>query len=73
METGGTTRVLRCSYLVGCDGSHSMVRRGLGFRYQGVDAIRKFVSTFVRSAELGGSPRGTAPGRTGPTDAGSPP
>ncbi|MCQ0014470.1 FAD-dependent monooxygenase [Actinomadura madurae] len=53
VETGGTTRVLRCSYLVGCDGSHSMVRRGLGFRYQGVDAIRKFVSTFVRSAELG--------------------
>ncbi|SPT56836.1 MULTISPECIES: FAD-dependent monooxygenase [Actinomadura] len=53
VETGGTTRVLRCSYLVGCDGSHSMVRRGLGFRYQGVDAIRKFVSTFVRSPELG--------------------
>ena len=49
----GATRVLRCDYVVGCDGAHSAVRRQLGIRYQGVDAIQKFVSTFVRSPELG--------------------
>ncbi|GAA3564731.1 FAD-dependent oxidoreductase [Amycolatopsis ultiminotia] len=53
VQTGGTTRVLHCAYLVGCDGPHSEVRRRLGLHYQGVDAIRKFVSTFVRSAEIG--------------------
>jgi hypothetical protein len=29
------------------------VRRGLGIRYEGVDAIQKFVSTFFRSPEFG--------------------
>ncbi|NIY63914.1 FAD-dependent monooxygenase [Streptomyces malaysiensis] len=53
VESDGTTRVLHCHYVVGCDGAHSAVRRQLGIRYQGVDAIQKFVSTFVRSSELG--------------------
>jgi 2-polyprenyl-6-methoxyphenol hydroxylase-like FAD-dependent oxidoreductase len=53
IESEGTTRVLRCDYVIGCDGAHSAVRRQLGIRYQGVDAIQKFVSTLVRSAELG--------------------
>ena len=53
VESSGQTRVLRCAYVVGCDGAHSAVRRNLGIRYQGVEAIQKFVSTFVRSAELG--------------------
>jgi hypothetical protein len=38
---------------VGCDGAHSAVRRQLGIKYEGVDAIQQFVSTFVRSPELG--------------------
>ncbi|MBB4689191.1 FAD-dependent monooxygenase [Amycolatopsis jiangsuensis] len=53
VETAGVRRSLRCAYVVGCDGPHSVVRRGLGIRYEGVDAIRQFVSTFVRSPELG--------------------
>ncbi|TJZ98873.1 FAD-dependent monooxygenase [Actinacidiphila oryziradicis] len=53
VNSDGTTRVLRCAYVVGCDGAHSTVRRQLGIRYQGVEAIQKFVSTFVRSPELG--------------------
>lgn len=53
VESTAGTRVLHCDYVVGCDGAHSAVRRHLGIRYQGVDAIRKFVSTFVRSPELG--------------------
>ena len=53
VESDGETRTLRCDHVVGCDGAHSVVRRLLGVRYHGVEAIRKFVSTFVRSSELG--------------------
>jgi 2-polyprenyl-6-methoxyphenol hydroxylase-like FAD-dependent oxidoreductase len=53
VETGGERRTLRCAYLVGCDGAHSTVRRLLGIRYEGVDAIQQFVSTFLHSPELG--------------------
>jgi 2-polyprenyl-6-methoxyphenol hydroxylase-like FAD-dependent oxidoreductase len=53
VENAGVRRTLHCAYAVGCDGAHSTVRRGLGIRYEGVDAIQQFVSTFVRSAELG--------------------
>ncbi|CAM4048147.1 FAD-dependent monooxygenase [Kibdelosporangium persicum] len=53
VETEGTRRTLHCAYVIGCDGAHSAVRRQLGIRYQGVDAIQRFVSTFVRSPELG--------------------
>jgi 2-polyprenyl-6-methoxyphenol hydroxylase-like FAD-dependent oxidoreductase len=53
VESGGTTRTLRPAYVVGCDGAHSTVRRGLGIRYEGVDALQKFVTTFVRSRALG--------------------
>ncbi|WP_432824941.1 FAD-dependent monooxygenase [Dactylosporangium sp. CA-092794] len=53
VESGGQTRMLHCEYVVGCDGAHSAVRRNLGIRYHGVEALQKFVSTFVRSAELG--------------------
>ncbi|MGW5722554.1 FAD-dependent monooxygenase [Amycolatopsis sp. NPDC003865] len=53
VETAGEQRTLRCAYVVGCDGAHSTVRRQLGIRYEGVDAIQRFVSTFVRSPELG--------------------
>ncbi|MFD9700385.1 FAD-dependent monooxygenase [Lentzea sp. NPDC059081] len=53
LESAGESRVARFAYVVGCDGAHSAVRRQLGIRYEGVDAIQKFVSTFVRSPELG--------------------
>jgi 2-polyprenyl-6-methoxyphenol hydroxylase-like FAD-dependent oxidoreductase len=53
VEAAGERRTVRCAYVVGCDGAHSTVRRQLGIRYEGVDAIRQFVSTFVRSPELG--------------------
>lgn len=53
VETGGRTRTITCDYVIGCDGAHSTVRNALGVRYEGVEAIKKFVSTFVRSPELG--------------------
>ena len=31
----GEVEVLVCDYLVGCDGANSMVRKKLGFSYQG--------------------------------------
>ena len=53
METAGERHTLHCDYVAGCDGAHSAVRRQLSIRYEGVDAIQQFVSTFVRSPELG--------------------
>ncbi|MBM9503275.1 FAD-dependent monooxygenase [Actinacidiphila acididurans] len=53
VEAAGVRRTLHCAYVVGCDGAHSTVRRQLGIRYEGVDAIQQFVSTFLRSPELG--------------------
>ncbi|GAA1560202.1 FAD-dependent monooxygenase [Kribbella lupini] len=53
VETAGVRRTVHCGYVVGCDGAHSAVRRQLGIRYEGVDALQQFVSTFVRSPELG--------------------
>ncbi|ONI74089.1 FAD-monooxygenase [Kribbella sp. ALI-6-A] len=53
VENAGVRRTVHCGYVVGCDGAHSAVRRRLGIRYEGVDAIQQFVSTFVRSPELG--------------------
>jgi 2-polyprenyl-6-methoxyphenol hydroxylase-like FAD-dependent oxidoreductase len=53
VESSGQRRTITAEFVVGCDGAHSAVRRQLGIRYQGVAALNTFVSTFVRSAELG--------------------
>jgi 2-polyprenyl-6-methoxyphenol hydroxylase-like FAD-dependent oxidoreductase len=53
VENAGGVREIRARYLAGCDGAHSTVRQAIGVRYSGVSAIRKFVSTFLRSAEIG--------------------
>jgi len=53
VESGDGSREIRARYLAGCDGAHSTVRQAIGVRYSGVQAIRKFVSTFLHSAEIG--------------------
>ncbi|WP_435175091.1 FAD-dependent monooxygenase [Actinacidiphila sp. bgisy145] len=53
VESAGALRTLHCAYVVGCDGARSTVRRQLGIRYEGVDAIQQFVSTLYRSPALG--------------------
>lgn len=53
IETSEGPRTVHARYVVGCDGAHSTVRRAIGVRYEGVEAIRRFVSTYVRSPELG--------------------
>jgi 2-polyprenyl-6-methoxyphenol hydroxylase-like FAD-dependent oxidoreductase len=63
---GAETRTLHCRFLVGCDGAHSAVRRGLGLHlegetYPGVFALADAalnVDLAPESSYLGSSPRG---------------
>ncbi len=48
----GTEQVIRSQYLVGCDGSRSMVRAGLGIGYDGQGGLAEFVSIYFRAPEL---------------------
>ncbi len=52
--TTGQERQVRGSYLVGCDGATSTVRRQLGIRYSGRGAMRRNVSFYFRSREFVG-------------------
>ncbi|MFE5026258.1 FAD-dependent monooxygenase [Streptomyces sp. NPDC056656] len=49
VETPGGPRLLRCRYLVGCDGGHSFVRGAAGFEFPGTPSTREM---FV--ADIGG-------------------
>jgi 2-polyprenyl-6-methoxyphenol hydroxylase-like FAD-dependent oxidoreductase len=51
LDTGRTLRI-RCEYLVGCDGSRSMVRKKIGAKFQGTDAIVRVQSTYFRAPAL---------------------
>lgn len=48
----GEQREFRASYLVGCDGARSMVRKGIGARLEGDAEIQKVQSTYFRAPEL---------------------
>lgn len=64
----GDGRTLRASYLVGCDGGRSLVRRAAGIRFEGWDAS---VSYLIAEAEMGEEPvTGLRPegGGIGPLD-----
>ena len=52
VNEGGRRSVLECSYLVGCDGAHSVVRKAIGARLEGIPELRKTVSVHFRSSEL---------------------
>lgn len=51
-EASGQRRTIEAQYLVGCDGAHSTVRRQLGIRYEGINAVSQAVSTYIDSPEL---------------------
>lgn len=52
---GGEVRSLRASYVVGCDGGHSEVRRSVGARFDGDDPLSHWV---VADAQLDAPPPG---------------
>lgn len=52
-ESTGRTREVTASYLVGCDGGHSIVRRSIGSTLHGDDQVGdRRVSVFLRSSHL---------------------
>jgi len=57
-EHGGAPEHWHVQYLVGCDGGRSMVRRGLGIKFQGEAGVEqryfggRMFSTYVRMPEL---------------------
>ena len=52
VNEGGRRSVLECSYLVGCDGAHSVVRKAIGATLEGIAELRKTVSVHFRSRDL---------------------
>jgi 2-polyprenyl-6-methoxyphenol hydroxylase-like FAD-dependent oxidoreductase len=51
-DSEGTRRIVECAQLVGCDGAHSLVRKSIGARLEGIPALANMVSIHFRSAEL---------------------
>ncbi|RZL86196.1 MAG: monooxygenase [Variovorax sp.] len=48
----GTTRSIRCRYMVGCDGGSSGVRKQMGAKLEGTAVIQRVQSTYIRAPEL---------------------
>jgi 2-polyprenyl-6-methoxyphenol hydroxylase-like FAD-dependent oxidoreductase len=48
----GHRSFLDCEYLVGCDGAHSVVRKSIGAKLEGIPELRETVSIHFRSSDL---------------------
>ncbi|MGH7779207.1 MAG: FAD-dependent monooxygenase [Candidatus Binataceae bacterium] len=48
----GTETTFRAQYLIGADGSNSIVRRDIGARLEGIPELGRTCSTFVRSPDI---------------------
>src|SRR6185437_10137653 len=48
----GEAITIACTYLVGCDGGKSMVRRNIGAKLDGAAALQNVQSTFIRAPDL---------------------
>ena len=51
LDTGGRVRI-GSSYLVGCDGTRSAVRRSIGARLEGDPIVQRVQATFIRAPDL---------------------
>lgn len=51
LDSGETTRIA-CSYLIGCDGARSMVRKAIGAELAGDAVIQRVQATFIRAPGL---------------------
>lgn len=49
----GERRTIRSRYLVGCDGSGSKIRKGIGSRLEGIPGLGNMCSTYFRSERVG--------------------
>jgi 2-polyprenyl-6-methoxyphenol hydroxylase-like FAD-dependent oxidoreductase len=57
LDTGETERIVS-SYLVGCDGGRSTVRRAIGAQLEGDAVIQRVQATFIRAPDLIGLQQG---------------
>ncbi|PZO18142.1 MAG: monooxygenase [Burkholderiales bacterium] len=48
----GVARLIRCRYLVGCDGGSSGVRKQMGAKLEGTPVIQRVQSTYLRAPAL---------------------
>jgi 2-polyprenyl-6-methoxyphenol hydroxylase-like FAD-dependent oxidoreductase len=48
----GTTRRVKCRYLIGCDGARSVVRKAIGAELSGDAIIQRVQSTYIRAPRL---------------------
>ena len=48
----GATRQFRASYLIGCDGGRSLVRKGIGATLAGDSVVQRVQSTCIRAPDL---------------------
>jgi 2-polyprenyl-6-methoxyphenol hydroxylase-like FAD-dependent oxidoreductase len=48
----GTTRRVKCRYLIGCDGARSVVRKAIGAELSGDAIIQRVQSTYIRAPGL---------------------
>ncbi|MDM0001464.1 FAD-dependent oxidoreductase [Variovorax sp. J22P240] len=48
----GTTRTIRCRFMVGCDGGSSGVRKQMGAKLEGTAVIQRVQSTYIRAPGL---------------------
>ncbi|MBB3862335.1 2-polyprenyl-6-methoxyphenol hydroxylase-like FAD-dependent oxidoreductase [Novosphingobium hassiacum] len=48
----GEEVTVRARYLVGCDGSRSLVRRGIGARFEGEPVVQRVQSTYIHAPTL---------------------
>ena len=64
VKSGGTTETIRATYLVGCDGGTSPVRKQLGIKLRGEGSMMEFRQALFRCDELFDKlPLGNGPGR----------
>jgi 2-polyprenyl-6-methoxyphenol hydroxylase-like FAD-dependent oxidoreductase len=51
LETG-SAKLLRCRYLIGCDGARSVVRKAIGAEFVGDAIVQRVQSTYIRALDL---------------------
>lgn len=48
----GAEQVMRCQYMIGCDGGGSLVRKSIGAEFEGDAVIQRVQSTYIRAPDL---------------------